>query len=407
MKPKSSVGTAPGGLSKKKQPPPLATPVSTPKTRERRFLLSWRKSRKAEAERTPSLWSRSSSKGHDHSKTTPKTQEEERQQGDAGATTTRLRRASTLDGPEGEWGFRSASVDVEAICSTSSQVGRSNPSCGRHGGVLGAGWWQAGGQGPRWRARRESDGPDGCRSASLRVRGVQLTGEQALSALRPLRLLALDHRYQLAGRVLERVEAFLRQAPRDQQHAASQQEVRQAMEAEDLKALVERVRQRLRAVEEAIRELDKVRRRRSRQTTPPTGREGGPEQAASLEASQAGGADLSVCVAAAAAQADDWIECARLLGVTTSYKLNADRTITVKMTGESRGSLFNQVGQASLAPPLRSQHVSDGSEWGVVVVVWWVDHPSIRWRCCARATSTASGCPCAPTAACSTPPSAR
>lgn len=129
MKLKPTVGTAAGGLSKKKQPPPLATPVSTPKTRERRFLLSWRKSRKAEAGHTPSLWSRSSSKGHDHSKTTPKTQEEERQQGDAGATTTRLRRASTLDGPEGEWGFRSASVDVEAICSTSSQVGRSNPSC--------------------------------------------------------------------------------------------------------------------------------------------------------------------------------------------------------------------------------------------------------------------------------------
>lgn len=115
---------------------------------------------------------------------------------------------------------------------------------------------------------------------------MQLTGEQALSALRPLRLLALDHRYQLAGRVLERIEAFLRQAPRDQQHATSQQEVRQAMEAEDLKALVERVRQRLRAVEEAIRELDKVRRRRSRQTTSLRGREGLSKQPASRQVRQ-------------------------------------------------------------------------------------------------------------------------
>lgn len=42
-------------------------------------------------------------------------------------------------------------------------------------------------------------------------------------------------------------------------------------------------------------------------------------------------------------QPGDWVQCSEMWGVSTFYKLNVDKTLTIKMTGPSQGSVFNQV----------------------------------------------------------------
>lgn len=77
-----------------------------------------------------------------------------------------------------------------------------------------------------------------------------------MSSLRAVGLLAQDHRYKLAAKVLTCIQTYVEGEGKGEEGAAA----RGLMEGE-MKECVQLVRQRKEEVDVALRELDKVRRR--------------------------------------------------------------------------------------------------------------------------------------------------